>query len=131
MKRKYIDNISTEPYRTDTVRCKHLRTRLKHWWQRRIYGFDERETWDLDKTFYTWLYEHLMMYRDVTYVDLSQSRPHEWKGGTYTTEDLLNILIEYLTVAMTKDYEFCTEKEREQIDDIPVIWGIIIKEMWW
>lgn len=131
MKRKYIDNISPEPYRTDTVRCKHLRTRLKYWWQRRVYGFDERETRDLDKTFYTWLYEHLMMYRDVTYVGLSQSRPHEWKGGTYTTEDLLNILIEYLTVAMTKDYEFCTEKEREQIDDIPVIWGIIIKEMWW
>lgn len=33
--------------------------------QRTKYGFDERETWSLDYTLATWLYSHLMMYKEI------------------------------------------------------------------
>ena len=35
------------------------------------YGFDERETWNLDFTFFCWLYERLRKYREVSPVDLN------------------------------------------------------------
>ena len=34
-------------------------------------GFDERETWNLDFTFFCWLYERLKKYKEVSPVDLS------------------------------------------------------------
>ncbi len=33
--------------------------------QRKKYGFDERETWDLDFTMSCWIYEHLKMFKAV------------------------------------------------------------------
>ena len=39
--------------------------------EREQYGFDERETWNLDFTFFCWLYEHLRKYKAVSPVDLS------------------------------------------------------------
>lgn len=32
--------------------------------QRQIHSFDERETWSMDYTFATWLYEHLQAYKE-------------------------------------------------------------------
>ena len=34
-------------------------------------GFDERETWNLDFTFFCWLYERLKKYKEVSPVDLT------------------------------------------------------------
>ena len=35
------------------------------------YGFDERETWNLDFTFFCWLYERLKRYKEINCVDLT------------------------------------------------------------
>ena len=42
-------------------------------WEREIeeYGFSERETWNLDFTFFCGLYESLRKYKEVSPVDLS------------------------------------------------------------
>ena len=39
--------------------------------EREQYGFDERETWNLDFTFFCWLYERLKRYKEINCVDLS------------------------------------------------------------
>lgn len=39
--------------------------------QRERHSFDERETWSFEYTLATWMYEHLMMYRDIACVDLT------------------------------------------------------------
>ena len=39
--------------------------------EREQYGFDERETWNLDFTFFCWLYERLKRYKEISPVDLS------------------------------------------------------------
>ena len=38
--------------------------------QRKTYGFDERETWALNYTLITWLYSHLLMYKETSIVDM-------------------------------------------------------------
>lgn len=38
--------------------------------QREKYGFDDRETWNLDYTMASWIYSHLRMLLDVSIVDL-------------------------------------------------------------
>ena len=46
--------------------------RNQKWESERLeYGFDERETWNLDFTFFCWLYETLMKYKEISPVDLS------------------------------------------------------------
>ena len=46
--------------------------RNQKWEKERLeYGFDERETWSLDFTFFCWLYERLMKYKEVSLVDLT------------------------------------------------------------
>ena len=39
--------------------------------EREQYGFDEREMWLLDFTFFCWLYERLRKYKEVSPVDLN------------------------------------------------------------
>ena len=39
--------------------------------EREQYGFDEREMWLLDFTFFCWLYERLRKYKEVSPVDLT------------------------------------------------------------
>lgn len=47
--------------------------RQKSWKkERKKYGFDSREVWNLDKTFIEWLYSHLRMYKDTTIIDLDK-----------------------------------------------------------
>jgi hypothetical protein len=39
--------------------------------ERKTYGFDSRETWAMDYTLATWLYEHLSWYRDNAPIDMT------------------------------------------------------------
>ena len=39
--------------------------------QRKTHGFDDRETWSMDYTLATWLYEHFCWYRDNAPIDTS------------------------------------------------------------
>ena len=43
-------------------------------WRKEVeeYGFDERETWNLDFTFFCWLYERLRKYKEVSFADLTR-----------------------------------------------------------
>lgn len=47
---------------------------LRFFGQRLKYGFDERETWNLNYAFYVWLYERLKMYNDINIINTSYHR---------------------------------------------------------
>jgi hypothetical protein len=68
MARKYIDDLGIK--RKDTPQgWGHGDVRQAQWQEeRKLYGFDEHETWSLDLTFKLWLYERLMMYKEVNNV---------------------------------------------------------------
>lgn len=86
--------------------------------QRKKYGFDERETWDLGYTSATWLYEHLKVFKKVNIVDLNyhkfnipvlyEIQENEINGNDinrkytreeieeHTQEEAIDFMIEYL-----------------------------------
>ena len=78
--RKYLEEIGInnfpEKWESDT--------RQKEWdEQRHIYGFDERDTWSLDYSFYLWLYERTKMFLEVASIDLNCHK-FDFKGKEYT-----------------------------------------------
>lgn len=73
MKRnKYLDElgIPREEQLCNSLKGGSFKRRLRLRRQRKNYGFDERETWNLDHTYIEWLYCHLKMYKRVTNVDM-------------------------------------------------------------
>ena len=78
---KYLENIGVSPENYGTNFCDKSDHRWKRWKkQRKKYGFDDRETWCLEYTFYQWLYTRLTMYKKIAgkTIDL------EWHKVNYT-----------------------------------------------
>ncbi len=86
--------------------------------QRQMYGFDERETWSMDYTFATWLYEHLQAYKEFAneVVDLEF---HKFLIPVLydIPEDKLTYINEDKTIVSQYKYEIIEEHtELEAID---------------
>ena len=84
---KYLEDLGLEPYQYGVNwTLDDKRKDLRRWdRQRRKYGFDERETREMDVAYAEWLYSRLMMYRkraskavDLTYYSI------EFDGKEYT-----------------------------------------------
>ena len=97
--------------------------------QRRIYGFDSRETWNLDYTFFCWLYERLAMFKEVNCIDLNF---HEFNinGKTLTQGECIDKMLENCkTIIIDKDIE--NEDLFKLKTEVLDIWKECIFYMWW
>lgn len=92
-KRKYLDDIGYTD-RPDTWNKDDKRQKI---WrkQRKKYGFDNREIWNMDLAFYLWLYERLMRHKEITPVDLKFHK-FDFEGKTYTQGELIDEMIKRL-----------------------------------
>ena len=107
-------------------------TRQKTWYnERRKYGFDSRETWNLNSVFYIWLYEHLMMYKEKAskIVDLEFYK-FEYKGETLTQIECIDRMIEGCKLYIQNDEPYDTEIQ-EKIKSVVEIWAMVLPYMWW
>lgn len=100
--------------------------------ERELYGFDSRETWDLDYVLYLWLYEHLRMYmaRAGEVVDLTYHK-FTYKGNEYTQAQLINMMLERLWYRFTEDYDEWNEEDAAYVKEIGEIWAVVLPAMWW
>lgn len=126
MSRKYIDelNIDTRYLHDDAYYEEEGdNERIKKWKRERdIYGFDSRETWDLDFTMVLNLYERLKMYNEVNIVDTnSHFNQFEYQGKTLTVQDAIDWMLEaaeeYLTMENSK-YFNCLHEESEHVEPL-------------
>ena len=119
MRRKYLDDIGvTDRHDTWYDDENDLERDVKFNTQRAIYGFDERETWSMDYTFATWLYEHLQAYKEFAneVVDLEF---HKFLIPVLydIPEDKLTYINEDKTIVSQYKYEIIEEHtELEAID---------------
>ena len=126
MQRKYLDDLGI----TDRPDTWNPDDRRQNQWeeQRKIYGFDERETWSLETAFYLWLYERLKMYLEYTIVDLDFYK-FEYKGKTYTQKQMIDMMIERLEEYLTDETD---EKSFEKYpNEICEIWALVLPVMCW
>ena len=104
------------------------------------YGFDERDTWSLDYTFYCWLYERLRMFLEVSIIDLD-AVTFLYKGETLTLQQCIDKMLEGLKIAITDNPRFRIietdadaqklSKDEEKVEEIAEIWALVLQSMWW
>lgn len=66
-----IQALGIDPLKMQVNMCKDKPDRrMENWKQmRKIYGFDDRETWNFHQTLFEFLYTRLMMYNRVNNID--------------------------------------------------------------
>lgn len=95
IRNKYLEDIGLQSEQITSNTCGDNDDRKSRWdKQRELYGFDERETWALERTFVEWLYSHLKMYLDVAgeVIDLNFYK-FEYKGEQCTQHKCIEIII--------------------------------------
>lgn len=125
MKRKYLDDIGAKPI---IDKIPKTDKRHKRWEkQRKKYGFDETETYNLDYTFCMWLYERLNMYLKVAdrIIDLDFHKISIDKK-TQTLKEWIKELIEKCKAVLQ-----ATDTRDEAITEIANVWAEIVGYMWW
>ena len=128
MNRKYLDDIGMIE-RPDLWNKED--TRQERWTkEREEYGFDERETWDLEISFRLWLYERLKMYLDRNCVNLEYHK-FEFKGKEYTQQQMIDMMLERLEFSFKEDYNDYDPKQYAYVNEIEEIWTIVVGAMWW
>ena len=130
---KYLDDlgIRIEEYGTNFISDEDERN--ESWAkQREEYGFDVRETWNLDNTFIEWIYTRFMMYREHCIVNLDYHKI-SYKSEEMTQREAIDKVI-YLAkeVLQNEDWDAKGEKMKiENMEEICEILKELLPYMWW
>jgi hypothetical protein len=124
--RKYLTDIGWEPW--DAFEND---SREKDWEEeRRIYGFDQRDTWNLNYTMYELLYERLKMYDEVNIVDTSFYK-FEYKGKTLTQQECIDRILECLEPILDGTYDSWDEEYAELSHEAMELYTLCHMALWW
>lgn len=128
MAHKYLEDIGV----TNTPWNWRKEDNFKWRHERHTIGFDSRECWGLDYTFYLWLYEHLMKYIEdaESVVDLTWSKA-EYNGKLYSQRELIDMMLERLRHSFSEDYDDSDMNDYAYVHEIEKIWAAILPTMWW
>lgn len=125
MARKFLDDLNTEG--TWNMFEPGKDKREEQWSkEKEIYGFDSRDTWNLDSTMIELLYERLKLYKEVTIVEL-KARDHTINNVTKNAEEWVDKLLELCEEYITTDH-FVKETNDSEIWGI---WAVISSSIWW
>lgn len=130
---KYLDelNIPQKKYGTNFVSNHDKRNAV---WkvERKEYGFDNRETWNLNHTFVEWLYSHLIMYNEVNIIDTTYYK-FTWEGKEITQQEAIDLLINAAKDYLLADNDDLKESDEKflQFCNLMPLWGMILPYMWW
>ena len=130
---KYLDDLGFKPteYGTNYLLNDDRQDRWAK--EREMYGFDERETWNLCSLFVEWLYSHCMMYKEINCVDLSYHKI-EYNGVEYTQEEALDLIVKYSKDYLFMDKRFIINGEENISENMALaihLWAELFPLMWW
>lgn len=93
--------------------------------ERETYGFDERETWNLDYTFFLWLYERAKMFLEIAGIDLNCHK-FDFNSKEYTQKEMIELMLKRLEEYFDNSCDY-TDTSCE----IGEIWAKLLPAMWW
>lgn len=111
--RKYLDTIGYSTGLEDIDPKDYLRWKE----QESTYGFNDSETWNLDSTMLSLLYERLMMFKDVNNVDL-KFHSVSYQGQELNLEQVLDRMCVLAQEALTCENNPYIIKLLDEEDDI-------------
>ena len=124
--RKYLNDIDYQDWRKNMKKDK----RNKEWKkERKKYGFDSRDTWNLDSTMAELLYERLKMFNEVNIIDTNY-HTIEIDSVEMSMQEAIDELLKSLKLRLTdKDLEVAYNHEVRAW----TIWLKLIEKgiMWW
>lgn len=134
MKREYIDKLGIS-YSETPQGWNAADSRQDKWKEARTkYGFDERETWSLYYTMDLFLYERLMMYKEVNCVDL-EFHKFKYKDEILTLKECIDRMIKGLELDLIiPEYDKKRMEDKEimkAIDDVYPIYSLCRRALWW
>lgn len=129
---QYLEDLGlkTEQYGTNFITDKK---RERIWAkQRKKYGFDTRECWNLDRTFIEWIYTRVMMYKETTCVNLKYHKI-SYKDSVITQEEAIDKILSLAEeVLLIPETPWSTNKVfYENSREICDIWKEVLPYMWW
>ena len=151
---KYLKEINIIPIQQSYREESCFPKRLKNWLKCRKYqkiqmrdGFNPAETWDLEQSFYQWLYEGLRSYMDYATDVIDLDVDKEWyslkyKGKWYTQRQLTEILLEKLEFVLRVDKNWRDiptsqaiqdefKRRREVGNEIHDMWKVLAPQASW
>ncbi len=136
MKNKYLEDIGLSKYNYGVYKPLKDDPRKKKWKkQRKKYGFDVRECWNLDQTFIEWLYSHLKMYYESckNVIDLNYGEHIiDYKNKSYTQEQAILFILESLKRYLIENSNsIASEEACENVVLSLHLWAEMIFMMWW
>lgn len=95
------------------------------------HNFRVEETFDLDFTFATWLYEHLVGYLEAASntIDLNY-HSFTYEGVEYNQREMIEKCILTLEFYFDACYEMISG-EKEYLVEAAQIWALLVPAMWW
>jgi hypothetical protein len=126
---KYLDdlNIPIDKYGTNFMPDDDWRA--EPWAkEREEYGFDNRETWNLDRIFIEWIYTRVMMYKEYSVVDMNYHKI-KYKDTEITQGEAIDKILELAKEILldVDNGEMFYDNSREICD----IWKEVLPCMWW
>lgn len=109
---------------------------IKYWFQRRIKGWSDDETWNLDYEFMKWINSRFKKYKEkaIGTVDLKYHK-FKYKRKEYTQLQLIDRVIELTDEILTDEYWNLIYTDAERLgkieDEVFDIFKLIYGVMWW
>ena len=134
---KYLDNLGFKitEYGTNWVNEDEDERGAEWKEQRKIYGFDERETWNLDSSFAEWLYTRCSMYLDEAkdIVDLDYHKI-TYNDKEYTQREAIEKVKKWSLYYVKNKYsadQIVSERAHKSLTKACELWAILVHYMWW
>lgn len=140
MGHKYLKDAGFSKYAWGDTLPKNDHRRPQWKQERKVYGFDERETWSLKDDSLYWLYEHIKMYQEISCIDLEYWQ-FDINGTEMTQGQVLNKILEDIELYFNVNDSFIKKygddiilwcnNQPKLAKEIWELWGIIFPAMWW
>lgn len=101
-----------------------IKRSIKHWFQRRIRGFDDSETWSLDLRIAQFTLPRLKRFKELSMAHPMDLTEEEWV-------DILDEIIYSMEICSDEDYILRDDIDWDRVYNGLELFGKWFRDLWW